>query len=326
MMPGVETSNREWSHNVRYFFEMHSRSIVVVVVLLALLILGSIASPYFRSSRNLLNFGRKMVVVLTILSIGQTMVMIAGGIDLSVGAMVKLIGVFSAGMMMGELGRLIPVSFLCLGFGGLVGLVNGLIVTKAGVAPFIATLGMMSILRGIAFGYTTTPIGSVPKSMRFLARGMVGPFPFALFVIIVFIVLAWFVLKYTRFGRHLYAVGGNNEIARLAGINVDRTRILTYVISGVLAALAGLFMVSRMGVGEPDIGEGLELDSITAVILGGTSLAGGVGGIVGTVAGVLVLGLIDNLLNLLRVSSFYQLVVKGIIILMAVSIHRAKRQ
>jgi ribose/xylose/arabinose/galactoside ABC-type transport system permease subunit len=162
--------------------------------------------------------------------------------------------------------------------------------------------------------------------MRFLARGMVGPVPFALFVIILFIVVAWFVLKYTRFGRHLFAVGGNDEIARLTGINVDRTRILTYVISGVLAALAGLFMVSRMGVGEPDIGEGLELDSITAVILGGTSLAGGVGGILGSVAGVMILGLIDNILNLLRVSSFYQLVVKGIIILIAVSIHRAKHQ
>ncbi|UCE53125.1 MAG: ABC transporter permease [Desulfobacterales bacterium] len=325
-MADVEMNNRVWSHKTQHFFETHSRFIIVVLVLLSLAILGSVASPYFRSSRNLLNFGRKMVVVLTMLSIGQTMVMIAGGIDLSVGAMVKLIGVFSAGMMLGEQGRLIPVSLLCLGFGGLVGLVNGLIVTKARVAPFIATLGMMSILRGIAFGYTTTPIGSVPKSMRFLARGMVGPFPFALFVIILFIVVACFVLKYTRFGRHLYAVGGNDEIARLTGINVDRTRILTYVVSGGLAALAGLFMVSRMGVGEPDIGEGLELDSITAVILGGTSLAGGVGGILGTVAGVLILGLIDNILNLLRVSSFYQLVVKGIIILIAVSIHRAKRQ
>lgn len=322
MTPGAMTGNREWSHNLRHFFEMHSRSIVVLVVLLSLLILGSIASPYFRSSRNLLNLGRKMVVVLTMLSIGQTMVMIAGGIDLSVGAMVKLIGVFSAGMMMGVQERLIPVSFLCLGFGGLVGLVNGLIVTKARVAPFIATLGMMSILRGIAFGYTTTPIGSIPKSMRFLARGMVGPFPFALFVIIMFVLAAWLVLKYTRLGRHLYAVGGNDEIAHLAGINVDRTRILTYVISGGLAALAGLFMVSRMGVGEPDIGEGLELDSITAVILGGTSLAGGVGSIVGTVAGVLILALTDNILNLLRVSSFYQYVVKGVIILIAVSIRR----
>jgi ribose transport system permease protein len=321
-----KTIDRGWSHEMHHFLETHSRAIVVVLVLLALVALGCIVSPYFRSSRNLLNLGRKMVVVLTILSIGQTIVMIAGGIDLSVGAMVKLIGVYSAGLMMGEQGRLIPVSVVCLCIGLLVGLANGLIVTKARVAPFIATLGMMSILRGIAFGYTTTPIGSVPESMRFLARGMIGPFPFPMFVVLIFIVMSWLVLRHTRFGRHLYAVGGNDEIARLAGINVDRTRITTYVISGMLAAIAGLFMVSRMGVGEPDIGEGLELNTIAAVILGGTSLAGGVGGIVGTVAGVLILALIDNILNLLRVSSFYQLVVKGVIILIAVSIHRAKRQ
>jgi ribose/xylose/arabinose/galactoside ABC-type transport system permease subunit len=317
---------RVWGGHLRHFLYVHSHSAVLVLVLAALLVVGTILSPNFSSSRNVLNLARKMVVIVTMLGIGQTFVMLGGGIDLSVGALVKVIGVFSAGLVMGEPDRLVPVSLLCLGVGVVVGLINGLVVTKFRVAPFIATLGMMSILRGIAFGYTTTPIGSVPESMRFLARGEIGLFPVPLFFVAFFLVVGWIVLRYTSFGRHIYAVGGNEEVARLSGISVDWTRILTYVISGLLAAIAGLFMVSRMGVGEPDIGEGLELDSITAAILGGTSLAGGIGGIGGTLAGALILGLIDNILNLARVSSFYQLVVKGAIILMAVSIYRVDRK
>jgi ribose transport system permease protein len=322
----AKPSEQLWVRELRHFVNMHSYSIAIVVVLLVLFLIGSAVSPNFRSSRNILNLARKTAVILTMLGIGQTFVMLTGGIDLSVGALVKVVGVFSAGLMMGYDERAIPVVLLCLAAGLVVGLINGLVVTKAKVAPFIVTLGMMSILRGIAFGYTTTPIGSVPESMFFLARGEIGPFPVPLFFVLALIIIGWFVLSYTPFGRHIYAVGGNQETARLAGINVDRTKIAAYVISGLLGAIAGLFMVSRMGVGEPDIGEGLELDSITATILGGTSLAGGVGGIVGMVAGVLILSLIDNILNLLRVSSFYQLVVKGIIILIAVSVHRRNRQ
>jgi len=311
---------------LRLFLRSHSQSLALLLVLVALLGIGSLLSPNFSSMRNMLNLARKMVMILTMLGIGQTFVMLGGGIDLSVGALVKLVGIYSAGIIMGESNRVVPVSLLCLGIGAAVGLINGLVVTKLRVAPFIATLGMMSILRGIAFGYSTTPIGSVPESMRFLARGEIGPLPVPLFFVAFFLVGGWFVLRYTSFGRHIYAIGGNEEVARLSGIEVDSTRILTYVLSGLLAAIAGLFMVSRMGVGEPDIGEGLELDSITAAILGGTSLAGGVGGVWGTLGGVLILGLIDNILNLARVSSFYQLVVKGLIILVAVSLYRLDRK
>jgi ribose/xylose/arabinose/galactoside ABC-type transport system permease subunit len=325
-MHAASPNDREWGGHLRHFLFVHSHAVVLVLVLAALFVAGSTLSPNFSSSRNILNLARKMVVILTMLGIGQTFVMLGGGIDLSVGALVKVVGVFSAGLIMGEQDRLVPVSLLCLGIGVVVGLINGLVVTKLRVAPFIATLGMMAILRGIAFGYTTTPIGSVPDSMRFLARGQLGEFPVPLFFVAFLLVVAWIILRYVPFGRHIYAVGGNEEVARLSGIRVDRTRILTYVISGFLAAVAGLFMVSRMGVGEPDIGEGLELDSITAAIVGGTSLAGGIGGVWGTLAGVLILGLIDNILNLAHVSSFYQLVVKGIIILIAVSIYRVDRK
>jgi ribose/xylose/arabinose/galactoside ABC-type transport system permease subunit len=183
---------------------------------------------------------------------------------------------------------------------------------------------MFSMVRGAALAYTTEPVGDITEPIEFLYNGQIGPVPFAVIFFLVLVAVGVLVLRMTPFGRHVYAVGGNEQVARLSGIPADRVKVIVFVISGVLAAVAGLFSASRMGIGDPIVGEGFELDSITAVVLGGTSLFGGRGGLIGTLAGVWILGLVNNILNLLRVSQWYQQLVKGLIIVAAVAIYKQR--
>jgi len=297
--------------------------VTIYVVLMAMIIVAASLSETFRTTGNIFNVLRQ-VVVLGLISIGQTFVILAGGIDLSVGSTVKLVTVLSAGLLDGREALTIPVVGFCLLLGALIGLVNGLIITRLRVAPFIVTLGMFSILRGAALAYTTEPIGDITEPVEFLYNGQIGRVPFAVIFFLGLMGIGVFVLRMTPFGRHIYAVGDNEQVARLSGIPVNRVKVTVFVISGMFAALAGLFTVSRMGIGDPIVGEGFELDSITAVVLGGTSLFGGVGGLTGTLAGVLVLGMVNNMLNLLKVSQWYQQLVKGLIIIIAVAIYKQK--
>jgi ribose transport system permease protein len=202
--------------------------------------------------------------------------------------------------------------------------VNGLLVTRLILAPFIVTLGTFSIVRGAALAYTREPIGSIAEPLAFLYNGQVGPVPFAVIFFALVWGLAFLALRHTRAGLHIYAVGGGEEMARLAGIQTARVKLVAFVVSGFLAAVAGLMTVSRMGIGDPVVGEGLELDSITAVVLGGTSLLGGRGSLVGTLGGVLLLALVNNALNLVGVSVWYQGLIKGGIILLAVAAYKQK--
>ena len=303
----------------------HGALITVYGVLLLMILAATIASPVFRSTANLSNVLRQAAIP-GIVAVGQTIAVLSAGIDLSVGSVVKLTAVLTAGLMQGYNELMVPVIVLMLLMGCLIGLLNGLVIVGLRVNPFIATLGTFSILRGLALAYTTSPVGAIPDPMRRFYYGSIGWIPYPLIVFLIIFLAAVLILRMTPFGRFVYAIGGDEETARLAGIRVVPVKLAVYVISSLLATIAGLITVSRMGLGDPVVGEGFELDSITAVVLGGTSLFGGRGTLIGTLAGVLILGLVNNIMNLLNISVWYQQLIKGIIILVAVGIYRQERK
>ena len=309
----------------RWLAAIDPGSNIVFIVLALLIIAGTLGSENFLSLPNFANLLRQMVIPM-LLGIGQTFVILSGGIDLSVSSIVTLSNVFAAGMMVGMDERLLPVALLCLGVGLLIGLANAFVIIRLQVVPIIATLGMMVIGQGIALSYTREPIGLIPRGLYALATGQLGPLPMSTIWLLLIILLSFLLLYQTPFGRHLYATGGDSEIARLSGVAVNRIRALTYLLSGVLAAATGLYLTSRMGSGDPKVGPGLELDSIAAVLLGGTVLGGGRGGLVGTIAGVLVLVLVGNVFNQLGLRVWHQQVAKGLIIVLAVAIYRQRNK
>ena len=289
----------------------------------ALLILVlSLKSPYFLSLNNFFNI---LVAVSTIglIAVAMTLVIVSGGIDLSVGSIVALTGVCVA-----QLSHQMPIGAavaIALVVGVAVGYFNGLAITKIGINPLIATLGTLSIARGLAFvfsGGLTQSIDS--EGFGFLGRGFVAGVPFQVIVMVVLFALAAWVMKFTTFGRGIYAVGGNANAARLAGLPVSRLQLAVYVLSGACAALGGVFLASQLGAGAPASSSGLELSVIAAVILGGTSLSGGKGTIAGTLLGVLILGTLNNGLTLLNVSSYYQDVARGVVLLLAVGLDQLR--
>jgi ribose transport system permease protein len=222
---------------------------------------------------------------------------------------------------------ILPALVACVGLGAVFGLINGLLITKRKVAPFIATLGMAIVITGAQLVWTNgAPKGDMPDLIRFLGRGGVGPIPAALIVFTILSIVAAFVLRRTVFGRRVYAVGGNAEAARLSGTNTDRVIIGVYVISGVMAALGGIILGGFIGVSDNWVGKGLELDSIAAVVIGGTSLFGGRGGVSGTAAGVILLTILLNLVLLLGLPVEVQLVVKGLVIIGAVTVYTQRRR
>jgi ribose transport system permease protein len=258
--------------------------------------------------------------VLGLVGIGETFVLLSGGIDLSVGSLATLTTVLVAGMINGHAALVLPVVLLMMAIGAAVGCMHGVLVTKAGISPFIVTLSSYFILAGIAYGYTSLPVGSVPTGVSNFFLGSVGPLPWSFLIVAVIGTILSIILARTRFGRHVYAVGGDPESARTAGLNVARITILCYVLSGVLAALAGCVLAFRAGVGTPNAGSGLELLAITASVIGGTSLTGGRGRLLGTAGGVVLLSLVQDAFLLLAVESYYQNVVTGAVIVFAVAI------
>lgn len=299
--------------------------LVTVYGVLVIIVLGtSLISPTFRSPDNIITLF-KQAVVPGIIALAQTIVILAGGIDLSVGSLLTLISLVTAGMMDSRDDRMLPAVLLALGIGLATGLINGIVITRAHVAPFIMTLGMYSILQGVALAYTTVPLGGIAPSLGdALYYGQLGAIPYSLFYFAIIFLALLALLRLTPFGRAIYAVGGKDEVARRAGIKVERVRLTVYLLCGFLVALASLIATARMGVGDPLAGQGMELDSITAVVIGGTSLFGGRGSLLGTLAGVLILGLINNIMIILGVSMFYQQLIKGIIVLVAVAIYKQR--
>ncbi|GHD66121.1 MULTISPECIES: ABC transporter permease subunit [Jeongeupia] len=296
-------------------------ALVIMSVVLAAM------SPDFLTVGNLLNVLRQ-VSINALIAFGMTFVILLAGIDLSVGSVLALSAALMAGLMGGGMN---PVAATMVGLiaGAAMGLLNGLIVTKGKVAPFIATLGTMTLYRGWTMVYTNgSPMtGFNSDFIYMLGSGYVfGIVPIPVVITLVVFGALWFVLKKTVFGRHVYAVGGNPEASKLSGVKVDRVQLWVYSLSGLMAALAGAILTSRLNSAQPTAGAGYELDAIAAVVIGGTSLAGGRGWIVGTLIGAVLLGVLNNGLNLLGVSSFYQQVIKGIIILLAVLIDRAGKK
>jgi ribose/xylose/arabinose/galactoside ABC-type transport system permease subunit len=303
----------------------HASLLIVYGLILILGIYASLLSPNFLTDRNIFNVLRTSAFLGTV-AIAQTFVIISGGIDLSVGSVIKLSVLVSAILMNGKPENIGVAVVATLAMGMVVGLVNGLLVTKARIAPFIVTLGAYSILRGIAYTVTTTPVGKAAPGFLRLYDLKVGPLPLLVIFLALLILAGTFVLRRTAFGRYIYAIGGNEQVARLSGIRVDWVKIGVYVLCSTLAALTGLLYLTRAGVGDPVTGEGAELQAITAVILGGTSLFGGQGGLIGTLGGVLLIGLTNNVLVILNVSSWYQELIQGLVIVGAVALYKQKRR
>lgn len=281
-------------------------------------------SGTFLSGRNLV-FVLLQISVNTILASGMTMVILSKGIDLSVGSVVALSGVVGADLV--AQGWPVPLAAaIAIGLGALVGLVNGASIVYLRVAPFIATLAMMTAARGLAYLYTDgVSVGNLPESFTVWGNGRIGPVPIPVVVAAVVVGGTAILLGRTVFGRRLFALGGNEEAARLAGVRVGRAKILIYTLMGALAALGGILLAARLGAGDPKAGQLFELTAIAAVVVGGTSLAGGRGGVWGTVLGALIIGVLDNGLVLMDVSAFWQMVVKGLVILGAVALDRGRR-
>jgi ribose transport system permease protein len=287
----------------------------------------AVLSPDFLTVANLLNVMRQ-VSINALIAFGMTLVILLGGIDLSVGSILALSSVGIATLIQAGVDPLLATLLGVLG-GGLMGLFNGLVISKGKVAPFIATLASMTILRGLALvvsgGSPITGFNSDLFSM--LGGGYVaGLVPIPVVWMLIMFGLFAFLLKKTVFGRHVYATGGNEEAARLSGVKVDQIKLWVYTLSGAMSAMAGVVLTSRLNSAQPTAGSGYELDAIAAVVLGGTSLTGGRGWIFGTLMGALLIGVLNNGLNLLGVSSFYQQVIKGVVILLAVLIDRSGKK
>jgi len=311
------------------FLKNRISSFLRLIVLIILIAIASIMAPGFLSMQNILNLLRSFSF-LGFVSIGMTFVILSGGIDLSVAAIFAfsgvLLGLFQHwGIYLGHVDTLsllapTPILFLMiLAIGSFLGFINGVIITKLKVADFAATLGTMIFIRGLAFAISGgRTIFNLDDIALFMGRGMIGPVPFVAILFILSIIICAILLRYTIFGKRLYATGENPVAAKLSGINPIKYKIIVYTLSGFFASLAGICMAGRLNVGEPRVAEGWELDAIAAVVIGGTSFAGGKGGVVKTVIGVIIIGLIRNILSLLGILPDPQEMIMGLVLLCAV--------
>lgn len=293
------------------------RQFALIAALLLVMVAFTFASDHFLTVSNLMNVVRQMSVT-TIVAVGMTFVIISSGIDLSVGATVAISGVLAADVLARTGSPLLAV-ITALAVGLAAGLVNGLVTAKFRIAGFITTLAAMQAFRGLGYIYTNgTPIPAQNDGFTILGVGYALGVPVPVWIMAVVVAIGSVMLRKTKFGRYTYAVGGNEVAARWTGLPVERTIAGVYVLTGALAGLAGVILTARLGSGQPAAGDGLELDAIAAVVLGGTSLAGGRGRVSGTVIGCVLVAVLSNGLTLLNVSSYWQMVVKGLIIVVAV--------
>ncbi|PRR77388.1 Ribose transport system permease protein RbsC [Clostridium liquoris] len=293
--------------------------------LVLLCIVISIITPRFLNVINIMNV-LTQVSVNAILAIGMSFVILTGGIDLSVGSTLAISGAVAATLIKSN-GSMVMALVVALAIGALIGLLNGIIISKGKIQAFIATLATMTIFRGATLVYTNgTPVSALPENFMLIGnKKLAGIIPMPAVITLVVLLIAWYVLNETRYGRYVYALGGNEDSARLSGINTDKIKIIVYVICGIMAALSGVIVTSRVGSASPNAGTGFELDAIAAVVLGGTSLAGGEGTVVGTIIGAMIIGVLNNGLNLMNVSPYYQLIVKGFVILLAILLDKKNK-
>jgi len=289
-----------------------------------LLLITATVSDVFFTQRNLSNLLRQAVTN-GLLSLGMLVVILTGGIDLAVGSVVALTAVMVSGLSDRGMPLFLAI-LICLVVGVAAGAVNGFFIARFKLQPFIVTLATMGAIRGLVFVYSDIPITpSDPAFRAVLGAGFIGPFPVSALIMLATYPIVWFFLTRAKAGRAIVAIGGNEEAVRLAGISVTWHIFLAYMISGLFSALAGVILASRLGIAQPSVGSGFELDAIAACVIGGAILGGGGGSTFGTLAGVVSLGMIDNLLNLFNVQSYYQQIFKGVIILVAVLARRKQR-
>ncbi|MBI3788341.1 MAG: ribose ABC transporter permease [Ignavibacteriales bacterium] len=311
------------------FFIKLARDYGIGVALALEVLLFSLLSPYFFTADNLLNVSLQISIT-AIIAAGMTFVILTSGIDLSVGSVVAFVGVVGTSLLKVDLP--LPLAFtLAILVGLLLGLFSGAVagyfITKFSITPFIVTLALMTIWRGAAFMYTEgRPVWELPDTFNFLGSGRIVGIPVPTIIMVIVYVIAYVVLNRMRFGRYVYAVGGNIEAARLAGVKTHRVLIQVYMICGALSALSGLLLASRMSSGQPNSGLGYELDVIAATVVGGTSLSGGRGSVTGTFIGSVLIGVLRNGLNLMNVGSYVQQVVVGAVILLAVMLDQWRRK
>ena len=298
----------------------------MLFVLIGMVILMSFLSDSFLVTQNLINIVRQISFI-GIVAMGVTMVIITTGIDLSSGSVIALVSVVVASMAQpGEYPLIVPI-LTGLAIGAFAGFVNGFITAKGKIPAFIATLGMMTAARGLALLYSGgRPIANLSESFMFIGKGSILGIQFQIIIFILLGVISHFLLSKTKFGKYTYAIGGNEQAAKIAGVNVDRYRIMIYAYAGFLAAIAGMMLTARISSGQPSMGVMYELDAIAAAVIGGTSLSGGIGTIPGTIIGALIIGVLNNGLDLLGVSSYWQQILKGGIIVTAVLIDSRKNK
>ena len=305
-------------------FKFNLRDAGTLIGLLIIIITFSFLSPVFFTIPNLLNILQQSSIN-TLIALGMTLVIISGGIDLSVGPTAALSAVLGATMMVA--GVPVPLAILAtLGIGAICGVFSGSLVAYAGLQPFIVTLGGLSLFRAVALIYTGgNPVFGIPTEFRSLINSEIFGIPTPIVIVAVIALVLWTVMNKTPLGEYILAVGGNEEAARVAGVPVKRTKVTVFVISGTLASLASLILIGRLGAAEPTIGNLWELDAIAAAAIGGASLMGGKGSVVGTIIGAIILGALRNGLTLLNIQAFYQLLATGLIIIIAMLIDRATR-
>jgi ribose transport system permease protein len=320
--------SRSQSNSLRRFIDENRELVTIFGILLIIIAIGAITSPDFRTQRNTINVLRQ-AVALGMVAMGQTFVILSGGIDLSVGATISLTAVYTAVLMKSRPDLVLPIVLAMLFMGLVIGFFNGFLVTRLKIVPFIATLASGAIIQGLVLNVAKKPVGKIAPGWSYFADGMVGPIPFSVIFLIVIVVFSIIIIHRTVLGRYIIATGGSERIARYSGIRTTMVLHAAYMICAVTAVLTGLFLTSRMGTGDPLVGglnyDRFDLDAITAVLIGGTRLGGGKGTVIGTIAGVLIVVLLNNIFNLTGVDTFTQWMVKGIIILLAVAAYSTRK-
>lgn len=302
------------SYEYKKFFSKYA----ILIALMFLILILSIISPNFLGSANIMNVLRQ-IAINGFLAIGMTFVILTGGIDLSVGSILAFSGVIAASVAQNPSIPFIFAIIIGVTAGLILGLINGVVIAWCRLAPFIVTLGMMSVARGLTFVYSDgRPIPGLSKEFLQIGGGTFLGIPNQVVILLVVFILASILLTKTTFGRYVYGIGGNEAASIISGVNSKKIKLFVYAICGALAGLAGVILTSRVTSGLPQAGQAYELDAIAAVVIGGTSMSGGKGKLWGTIIGIFIIGVLNNGMDLLNVSSFYQLIVKGLIIVLAV--------
>ncbi len=319
-------SNNTFTFIGAFFLDFFRANLGILIGFVALCVLLFILTPAFLTTNNILNVLRQVTTNLN-LALGMTLVIIMNGIDLSVGSIVALSGTIAGGLI-AFAGIPIPLAILIsILVGTSCGVFNGFVIAKTKIPPFIVTLAMFNIARGAAYVFTGgQPIRVMEPGFNFLGAGYLGFLPMPVIYSVVFVIVMSIMLRRTSLGRHIYAIGGNATAAGFSGIKIASVTIFVYSLIGFLSSFSGVVLAARMFSGQPTVGQGFELDAIAAVVLGGTSMRGGVGTIGGTVIGALIIAVLNNGLNLLNINSFWQLIVKGVVILLAVYVDLLKKR